>query len=154
VIGRGSAPGSGRSLAFDNAAFVPARKHRCRLPNKCMQPTGVSGAIFRFGASVSAFPFGNLALAPAADAGRWAASTRFACSFRTQLSLLREHTYCAETQVKSLQVCASCAENQSNRLRIHASRTEKQSRRLRAVAFCAYQHSKRLRVHTSCAEKR
>jgi hypothetical protein len=38
-----------------------------------MQPTGVSRAIFRFGASVSAFPLGNLVLALAANAGRWAA---------------------------------------------------------------------------------
>jgi hypothetical protein len=42
-------------------------------PNNCMQPTGVSGAIFRFGASPSAFPLGKPALAPAANAGRWAA---------------------------------------------------------------------------------
>jgi hypothetical protein len=39
---------------------------------------GVSGAIFRFGANSDAFPFGNLALAPAADAGRSAAKARIA----------------------------------------------------------------------------
>jgi hypothetical protein len=46
------------------------RTHLPAPPNTCMQPTGVSGAIFHSGASVNAFPLGNLALAPAANARR------------------------------------------------------------------------------------
>jgi hypothetical protein len=46
-------------------------------PNTCMQPTGVSGAIFRFGASSDAFPLGSLVLTPAANARRWAADADY-----------------------------------------------------------------------------
>jgi hypothetical protein len=46
------------------------RTHLATPPNKRMQPTGVSGAIFRFGVSSDAFPLGSLVLTPAANARR------------------------------------------------------------------------------------
>jgi hypothetical protein len=101
-------------------------------------------AIFRFGAGRNAFQFVSVRLAPAADAGRWAASTRIASSPGMQLSLLREHTCCAYQQSSRLRVQASRPEKQSNRLRVHAFGTEKQSNRLRVHTFDTEKQSRRL----------
>jgi hypothetical protein len=118
-----------------------------------MQPTGGVGRIFHAGGNRSAFPLGNVALAPAADAGRWAASTRNASSFGMPLSLLREHTFCASQQPKQLRAVAPYAEKRSKRLRAVTSCAEKQSKPLREAASCVEKQSKRFREAASCVEK-
>jgi hypothetical protein len=75
----------------------------------------------------------------AADAGRWAASTRIASAFWTQLGLLQEHRFCANQP--------------SIPLREHASRTYQQSTWLRVLVSCAVSAvDMTSRTHVLCIE--